>query len=42
MLPFLAELFGDMGMLTFVECCIKGAVRRARPLYAKQSTFYVH
>lgn len=37
----LAELFGDLGMLSFVEQVLKLARGRRRPHYAKQSTFYV-
>ncbi|KAJ8598468.1 hypothetical protein CTAYLR_010107 [Chrysophaeum taylorii] len=36
----LAEIFGDLGLLAFVEQVLKLWRRRARPSYAKQSTFY--
>ena len=34
------ELFGDVCMGVFLEHALKAAFRRARPVYARQSTFY--
>ena len=39
--PFAAEIFGDLGLLTFVETSIKAFVGRTRPPYARQSVFYI-
>lgn len=37
----LAEVFGDLGLLSFIEQLAKLARARGRPSYAKQSSFYV-
>ena len=41
MLPFVAEVFGDLGLVSFAEQSLKLFFRRPRPRYAKQSTFYI-
>lgn len=40
-IPIVAEIFGDIGMLCFVEMVAKSWSRRDRPSYAKQSSYYV-
>lgn len=37
----MCEIFGDMGLLSFVEQATKLVARRRRPAYANQSSFYV-